>query len=309
MRMYRNFALGAAVLAVATVAAACSSGGGENTGASPSGSPKGTITVGVSGSFAENQLVAEMYAQVLEKAGYTVNRKLDLQTRQISDPALFNGDIDLKPEYLAYELPALDPNADTSGTADQVLARLKPLAEAKHIEVLQYTPANDTNVLVVTKDTATKYSLTTISDLAPVADKLVLGGPSACPKNTFCIPALKKIYGITFKDFKALDEGGPATVAAVENGVVDVGLMFSTDPTIAAKGFVTLQDDKNSQPAGNIAPMIRDDANNSEIEDLLNSVSLRITTENITAAIKEVTVDKKDVADVATAFLQTNGLL
>jgi len=303
MRSHRTLALGATVLALALLAGACNnkSGGGGNNG--------GTITVGVSGAYAENQLVAEMYAQVLEDQGLTVERQLDLATRQISDKALFSGQIDLKPEYLAFELPALDPNADSSGTADVVAARLKPLLEKKGVTLLDPTPANDTNVLVVTQDTASKFNLKTISDLAQVADQLVLGGPPACPKNTFCIPAFKKVYGITFKDFKPLDEGGPATVAAVENGAVDVGLLFSTDPVIVDKGFVVLEDDKNSQPAGNIAPVIRTDVLTDDIKNALNSLSSKITTENITEAIKEVSVDKKDVKDVAAQFLKDQGVL
>jgi osmoprotectant transport system substrate-binding protein len=309
MRSSRRFALGAAVLALALVAVACSSGGGGGGGGGGGTQNKGSLTVGVSGAFPENQLVAEMYAQVLEKAGYTVSRQLDLQTRQISDTALFKGDIDVKPEYLAYELPALDANADTSGSADEVAGRLAPLLEQKGVTLLDFTPANDTNVLVVTGDTASENSLSTISDLASVAGQFTLGGPPACPKNAFCIPAFKKVYGITFKSFKPLDEGGPATVAALENGAVDVGELFSTDPVIIEKGFVALEDDKNSQPAGNIAPVIRTDKLNDEIESLLNAVSAKITTENITAAIKQVAVDKKDVADVAAEFLQTNGLL
>jgi osmoprotectant transport system substrate-binding protein len=307
MRSHRKLVLGAALLSLAIVAGACGSGG-DGSSSSPS-AKKSTITVGVSDAFPENQLVAEMYAQVLEKAGYTVKRQLDLHTRQISDQALFGGDIDLKPEYLAYELPALDPNADSSGTPDQVAARLAPLLQAKGVTLLDFTPANDTNVLVVTKETADSKSLSTISDLAPIASQLTLGAPPACPKNAFCIPGFKKVYGITFGSFKPLDEGGPQTVAAVENGVVDVGLMFSTDPTIVQKGFVVLEDDKNSQPAGNIAPIIRTSVLNDEIRNLLNAISAKITTDNITAAIEKVAVEKQDVDAVAKQFLQDNGFL
>jgi osmoprotectant transport system substrate-binding protein len=303
MRNHRMLAFGAAVLSLAVLSAACGNGSG--------GGGDKTVTVGVSGAYAENQLVAEMYAQVLENAGYTVNRQLDLATRQVSDKALFSGDIDMKPEYLAYELPALDPKADASGTADEVAAKLRPLLEKKGVTMLDFTPANDTNVLVVTPDTASQYNLKTISDLAKVADQLVLGGPAACPENTFCIPAFKKVYGITFKDFKALDEGGPQTVSAVDSGAVDVGLLFSTDPVIQEKGFVVLEDDKSSQPAGNIAPVVRTEVLDAhdDIEGLLDPLSEKITTDNITAAIKEVTVDKKDVADVAKEFLQQQGVL
>lgn len=130
----------------------------------------GSLTVGVSGAFAENQIVASMYSQVLSDAGYDVSTKLDLGSRQVSDQALFSGAIDIKPEYVAYELSVLDPKANASGTAQQVLPRLKQAYAKKGIDVLgKATPGNDTNAFVVTQDTASKYGLKTISDLSKSA--------------------------------------------------------------------------------------------------------------------------------------------
>jgi osmoprotectant transport system substrate-binding protein len=313
MRRSRTFVLGAAVLALALLAGACSSGGDDNTGATPSGSgattEKGTLIVGVSGAFAENQLVAEMYAQVLEKAGYTVKRQLDLGTREISDQALFSGDIDIKPEYLGFELPALDPKADTTGTAAEIAALLAPLLQAKGVKLLDYSPANSTNAFVVTPDTATQYSLSTMSDLAPVAGQLTLGAPPECPKRPFCIPGLQKAYGIVFGDFKPLDFGGAQTVAAIESGAVDVGLLFSLDPTIEDKGWIALTDDKDLQAAGNFAAEIRTDKTNPEIEGLLNGVTASLTDDGMRAAVTKVAIDKEDVAAVATQYLTDQGLI
>jgi osmoprotectant transport system substrate-binding protein len=134
---------------------------GSNSGGS------GNLTVGVSGAFAENQIVASMYAQALQDAGYSVDTKLNLGSRQVSDQALFSGVIDIKPEYVAYELSVLDPKADAGGPAEEVLPRLKQAYAKKGIVVLdQATPANDTNAFVVTPQTADRYNLTTISDLA-----------------------------------------------------------------------------------------------------------------------------------------------
>jgi osmoprotectant transport system substrate-binding protein len=313
MRRSRTFVLGAAVLALALLAGACSSGGDDNTGATSSGSgattEKGTLIVGVSGAFAENQLVAEMYAQVLEKAGYTVKRQLDLGTREISDQALFSGDIDIKPEYLGFELPALDPKADTTGTAAEIAALLGPLLQAKGVKLLDYSPANSTNAFVVTPDTATQYSLSTMSDLAPVAGQLTLGAPPECPKRPFCIPGLQKVYGIQFGDFKPLDFGGAQTVAAIESGAVDVGLLFSLDPTIEDKGWIALTDDKDLQAAGNFAAEIRTDKTNPEIEGLLNGVTASLTDDGMRAAVTKVAIDKEDVAAVATQYLTDQGLI
>jgi osmoprotectant transport system substrate-binding protein len=128
-----------------------------------------TLTVGVSGAFSESKLVAEMYAQVLENAGYTVKRQLNLQDRKASDTALFSGQIDIKPEYLASEATAQDPNAAVSGDTPNNLQVLSGLLQAKNVTVLTPAAAIDTNVFVVTKSTASKYSLVSVSDLAKPA--------------------------------------------------------------------------------------------------------------------------------------------
>jgi osmoprotectant transport system substrate-binding protein len=127
------------------------------------------ITVGVSGAFEESKIVAEMYAQVLENAGYTVKRELSLGARAASDTALFSGAIDVKPEYLASEARKLDPNADVNGDPVHTASVLSPLLAAKNVKLLNYSQLLDTNVFVVTKTTATKYSLVNLSDLAKTA--------------------------------------------------------------------------------------------------------------------------------------------
>jgi glycine betaine/choline ABC-type transport system substrate-binding protein len=130
-----------------------------------------TLTVGVSAAFAENQIVAEMYAQVLENAGFTINRELDLASREVSDPALESGQIDIKPEYLASELagPLADAPDKASGDPTAELEALRSALEPHGIVVLEPSQANDTNVFVVTKETADRYGLTTVSDLATSA--------------------------------------------------------------------------------------------------------------------------------------------
>jgi osmoprotectant transport system substrate-binding protein len=304
------------LLSLALLAGACGSGEGETPSATTSASaqpssesPRGTIVVGVSGAFAENQLVAEMYAQVLENAGYTVERQLDLGSREVSDAALFGGQIDVKPEYLAYELPKLDESADTTGTAEEVFPRVQQAAQAKDLTALQFSPANSTNVFVVTPDTASQNNLTNMSSLAPVAGDMTFGAPPDCDTNFACKQGLQEVYGITFKEIKPLDFGGPQTVAAVESGAVDVGELFSLDPTITQKGWVVLQDDKSLQPAGNFFPLIRTEVVNDEVTQLLDGVSAAMTTDGMLALVGRVQVDKEDVAAVATDFLQQSGLL
>jgi glycine betaine/choline ABC-type transport system substrate-binding protein len=129
----------------------------------------GDITVGVSGNFSESKIMAEMYGQALEHAGCSVKYQLDLSSRDVSDKALFSGSIDLKPEYLASEASAQDSSAKVSGDPENNASILKDVLGKKNVNVLDYTPAVDTNVFVVTKDTASKFGISTMSDLAKPA--------------------------------------------------------------------------------------------------------------------------------------------
>lgn len=314
MRMHRKLALGAAVLSL-LVLAACGSdkgsspGGGGTTNGGGGEACKGAVTVGVSGDFAESQIMAELYGQVLENAGCDVSYQLHLGTREVSDKALDSGKIDMKPEYLAYELPALDPDANTSGTADEVAKRMEPLLAKKGLTLLDFTPANDTNAFVVTSETAQKDNLKTMGDLAKVAGDLTLGGPPECPKRPFCIPGLKKVYGIEFGKFQPVGVCDSATANALINGAVDVALLCSTQSIIAKENLVALEDDKHLQAAGNIAPIVRDDVLTDQMTDLLNGVSEKIDDETITGLNEKVEIEHEDPADVAEEFLSEQGMV
>src|SRR5207253_9046698 len=130
---------------------------------------KGKIKVGVSGNFAESKIVAEMYGQALKAAGCTVSYQLDLSSRKVSDTALFSGQIDLKPEYLASESTALSASATVSADSTNNENILRQLYAAKGVNILNFAAAIDTNVFVVTKATASKYHLSKVSDLAKPA--------------------------------------------------------------------------------------------------------------------------------------------
>lgn len=314
MRTSRKVVLGAASLALMLLLGACGSGEDDVGNGGTGAQERGSVTVGVSAAFAENQIVAEMYAQVLENAGYKVDRQLDLGQREISQPALESGEIDIKPEYLGSLLLFLDPEAEASGDPTENVALLEPLLEEQNIALLEPSDANDTNALVITRVTANDLSptgspLAKTSDLAPVAGEMTLGGPPECPERPFCIPGFKKTYGITFGDFKPLDVGGPLTVAALQEGKIDVALLFSTSSAIVANDWVVLEDDQNLQTAENITPVVRNDVLNDEIAELLNAVSAELTTENMTELNGRVEIDKEDPATVAEDFLTEVGLL
>lgn len=307
MRKPRSLVLGASLLVVGLMVGACGTGEDDGDAGGDTGNEdKPTLTVG-SESFAEAQIVGEMYAQVLENAGYTVERRLNLDTREIRLPAMESGEIDIAPEYLASLLVAVDPDAETEGDAEAVRERLEePLAE-NGLVVLEHSPVIDTNAFVTTEEVASEHDLEAVSDLEGVAEDLTLGGPPECPERPFCIPGLKETYGVEFGDFKALEYG--ASITALSGGEIDVALLFSTDGAIAANEFVLLEDDGGLQSADNITPLAREEILNDEIQDLLNEVSAALDTETITELNRRANVDVEDPADLAEEFLTDQGLL
>jgi osmoprotectant transport system substrate-binding protein len=307
-RTRRNLERVAIVVFTSTVLVGCNAFGIGSTQEPPTRAGD-TIVVGVSGAFAENQLVAEMYAQVLEEAGYNVQRELDLRSRESSQTALESGRIDLKPEYLSSLLLFMDRSAQASEDPAEVAEQLGDLLRTRGITLLAPSPAQDTNQFVASAETARRFNLTTMSSLARVADQLTVGAPPECPQRAFCLPGLKTVYGIVFNDFQPLDVGGPQTIAALLNDDVQVGLMFSTDPRISENGFIPLVDDRHLQNAENITPVIRSDKVNDEIRGLLDGVSARLSNDTLTHLVGQVAIDGEGVPTVARRFLTANGLL
>jgi len=276
--------------------------------AKPAASAKPTVTIG-STNFPEQLVLGELYAQVLESNGYKVNRQFNLGTREIVEPALESGKIDMDAEYLATLLVFVDKNAKASTDPAQTSQALQTALTPKKLTVLQYAPAVDTNGFVVTKATAAKSNLKKLSDLAPVAPQMVLGGAPECPQRPFCLPGLQKTYGLKFKDFKPLDTGG--TVQALASNQVQVGELFTTDAQITAHNFVLLDDDKHLQLSDNVAPVIRTDVLTKapDIKNLINAIAPKLTTAELTGLNKQVGVDKKDPKEVAAAWLKANSLV
>jgi osmoprotectant transport system substrate-binding protein len=301
-------ALFAAFIAASVVIMACGGGGGTPASGKP------TVIVG-STNFFEQLTLGELYSQILEANGYTVTRKFNLGNREIVYPALKSGQIDVQADYLATLLAFVDKDgkiAKPTTDKTETLNGLTKALEADGLVVLNAADATDQNGFVVTKDTATSKNLKKISDLAPVAGTLILGGPAECPQRPFCALGLKNVYGITFKEFKPLDVGGPLTVAALEGKQIDVGLLFTSDPSIVAKNFVLLDDDKKLQLADNIAPVVRKDLlskDDGTITRLLNSISAKLTQGELNDMNKQVAVDKADSKVVAAAWLKKQGLI
>lgn len=298
MRTFRFRAFLMTILGLSLIASACGSSGGG------SPSAKESLTFAAF-NFNESTILMDIYGKALENKGYTVTYKDKLGNREIVEPALASGQIDFYPGYAATELEFINKGkGEATPDATATVAKLNTYLSSIGAKATTPSTALDANAFAVTKATADKYHLTKISDLAPVASQLVLGGPTECPTRPFCALGLKNTYGLTFKDFKALDAGGPLTKTALKNGDIQVGLVFSSDGGIAANNFVVLEDDKHLQNADNIVPIIRTAKLNSEITDLFNKISAALTTADLVTMNKSADIDHMDPGDLASSWLK-----
>jgi osmoprotectant transport system substrate-binding protein len=271
----------------------------------------GTINIG-SKDFTEEFIVAEMYAQLLENAGFTVNRKLNLGGTPVAQAALVKGDIDLYPEYTSTGLLTVLKQAVIQDPK-QIYATVKKGYEDQFkITWLDPSPFNDTQALATTKAVSDKYAIKTYSDLAQKASNLILGGPAEFIGREDGIKGLQKAYGgFNFKEIKQLGTGS-LRYQALLDGQIDVVVAFGTDGQIGGDNLVLLQDDKTFYPVYNIAPVIRQDTLTKypAVADVLNKLAPLLTDSVMSGLNWQVDgPDKKEPAAVAQAFLKTNGLI
>lgn len=298
------------VLMLSILTLAGCGGGGSGSG-NTSGKPGAgvTLTVG-SKKDADGRLLAQMYALLLEKQGFTINLKLGLGDNKVLDSAIKSNQIDLYPDFNGtalgnYGLPATsDPQKAYQEAHDYY---------EQNFKITWLDPAlqlNDSYGICTSQSVANKYNLKTLDDLAKVANQLTLAGQTDfTDATTGVFPPVAKVYGITFKSTKTVDES--LGFAAVTSGQVDVNECYTTDPHIVTNNFVLLQDSKNAFPAYNPSPLVRDPVLQKSpiIKDTLNALAPHLTTAKITALIKQVTLDGKSEKTVATAFLSSEGLL
>jgi osmoprotectant transport system substrate-binding protein len=318
--------LGAAIAGIALLTAACGSSGSSSTpestssapaasgGASsgssgssaPTGDP-GSLTIG-SADFSENTILAYLYGNALAAKGVKVSYKVNIGERAAYMAAMKDGSISFIPEYSGSILPFLDPTA-TAKSPEDVAAALMTAAAKSNLTELQYAPAQDSDTITVTKATAAKYNLTTMSSLAPVASKLTYGAPPNMQQRPDGIPGFKKVYGITFGRFTPLSASGLITQTALKNGSVDAADIFSTDPSIVTNGFVSLTDDKSVFAAQNIVPLVTTSKVTPTITSVASAIAPKLTTIELAKLVDEVQNQKKDPQAVAKAWDQTNGFL
>jgi osmoprotectant transport system substrate-binding protein len=198
----------------------------------------GKVVIGAA-NFSENQILANVFKLVLEQVGFTASVK-PVTNREVYEPALERGEISVMPEYvgtltefLNKKANGADAKAMASSDLQATVTALRGLAEKKGLKVLEPAEAADQNAFAVTKTFALDNNLSKLSDLKAYKGKLVLGGPPECPTRPFCQPGLEQTYGLMFDSFVSLDAGGPLTKTALKTGKIQLGLVFSSDGSLA----------------------------------------------------------------------------
>jgi osmoprotectant transport system substrate-binding protein len=282
----------ALMVTVLMAVVACGSGNPLAGGGSP-----GTVVVG-SADFTESELLMEIYAAALRKAGIEVQTRPRLGSREITNPALADGSITVMPEYSGNLLRSIDARSPAT-TSDDVYAALQR-GLPRSLEVLKQSEAQDSDVLVVTQQTAATLGLTSMEGLGSHCGQLTLGAAgewSARWKST-----IAQVYGCTFREIRSTDPAGPVTLEALRSGQAQVVNLFTTSPDIAANRWVELTDPKHMYPAQHVVPLVRAGALNQAAIDALNRVSAALTTAKLTELNRRITQDRAVPADLAKNF-------
>jgi osmoprotectant transport system substrate-binding protein len=305
--MRRTLAGLAAVVTAALTLTACGGSSDPLAGNNATGNPapSDTIIVG-SANFAESRLLAEIYAQALSAKGVKVEKKLGIGSRETYFPGIQDGSIDLVPEYTGVLLQYINKSA-TATSPDEVYTELKK-ALPQTLTALDKAAAEDKDAVVITKETAAKYSAKTIADLTAHAGEIVFGGPPEFQQRPDGIPGLKERYGLNFKEYKSL-EPGPITTKALVDGDIQAADIFTTDAAIEANGFVVLDDPKNNFAAQNVVPIVNTQKASDIVKTTLNKISAKLDTKTLLDLNgKLASPDKPDASKVAQEWLASAGI-
>ena len=284
--------------------------------------PETTLPTGGSGevviasaNFPENQILASVYEQALDAAGYDAS-VTPLTTRPVIVPQVTAGEVDVEPdyvgaltEYLNKEINGPDAEMVANGDLEFTLGKAREFAAMRDLKVLDASPAADQNAFAVTAETAEEFGLETLSDLSKLPMPITLGGSAECQTYSLCQPGLEETYGLDF-EFQQTDIGGPLTVAALQRGTVTVNQYLSSDGTAVTNGFVILEDDKKLAPVDNVIPVVGPEYADDEILlEVLDKVSAAMTTEDLLNLNASLTVDRKLPDQAARDFLVAKGFL
>ncbi|RPK94705.1 MULTISPECIES: ABC transporter substrate-binding protein [Streptomyces] len=320
--MSRTSRIAGAVIGMVALAGSLAACGGDSlekekggTGSS-AGGEKGSLVVG-SASFTESKVLAELYAQILGDAGYSTSITT-VKNRELYEPSLEKGEIDVVPEYAATIAEFLNAKVNgaeaaqakpvASGDVEATVTALRELAAPLGLTVLPAGKAVDQNAFAVSKEFAEKNSLTTLSDLGKSKLKVKIAAGDECEVRPFCAPGLKKTYGIDVTGIDPKGVGTPQSKQAVRDGKVQLVLTTTTDAVL--DGLVFLEDDKKLQNADNVLPVLNaKDAGAPEIADALGKLTAALTTEDLAELNRKVDAERAKPADVAKEYLQSKNLI
>ena len=303
----------ATVAALGLLLAACGDGNGDDVDETPDAQTgdapavDGPEIVVSSFNFPESTILAEIYGQALEDAGYPVGRELDLGARELIFPQLSSGNLGLLPEYLGSALVTgfgEEPPADVDGGVEALAAAFEP----EGVSVLTPAPAENTNAFVTSATFADDHGLTTLADLAD-AGPITFAGPPECEERDTCLLGLTEVYGLDVS-FQSIQEPA-ARLEALQAGDADLILLFSTDAVLADESLVHLEDTEGIVPPENIVPVVRTellDAYGDDLTGLLDSISAAITTE-VLVDLNSRAQEGLSPAEIAGDWLAEQGLV
>lgn len=299
IRMARN-AVALAAAGVLTLTAC----GGSDPLASDGGD--GEIIVIGSQAYYSNEIVAEIYAQALEAEDVEVERNFQIGQREVYLPDIESGAIDLFPEYTGPLLLALDPKA-TATKPDEVYTALEG-ALPEGLRLLDASPATDQDSYVVTKEFADKWGVATIEDLKKVTDPLLFGANSEAESRPNGPKGLKAAYDVDVTFTPIEDSGGPLTVKALQDGDIQIGLIYTADPSIKKNDLVTLEDTKGLFLASAFVPVASADVSDDAAE-IINKISAAMSPEDLIALNTRSVEEKLPAATIAKDWLEDEDLL
>lgn len=313
MRRIRTFVI--ATAAVGLLVAGCGGTAKKSTGGVDlNKGDKGTVKVADAG-FTESEVLANMYAYVINAAGYKTSVQ-SVSAAEVFQKSLESGDIAVVPEYAATYADSLNrivngPKAASvsSPDLDATMGKLKALAAKRGLTALEPSKAVDQNAFAVSKKFAQDNSLKTLTDLGKLGKPLRLAAGSECKDRPFCVPGLKKSYGINISKIDPLGVDTAASKSAVAKGTDDIVLVLTTDATVSDAGLVVLTDDKKLQNADYLVPIVNTKKLTPDIEKALNKLSSTLTTTDLADLNKQVDKGQQKPGEVALAYLKDKGLI
>ncbi|MGC5345839.1 ABC transporter substrate-binding protein [Streptomyces sp. DT24] len=324
--MSRTSRIAGAVVGMVALAGSLAACGGDSLekdkgpdSASGGGADKqGTLVVGAA-SFTESKVLAELYAQTLDDAGFSTSITT-VKNRELYEPSLEKGEIDIVPEYAATIAEFLNAKVNgpkaaeekpvASGDATATVTALRKLAEPRGLKVLDPGLAADQNAFAVTKEFAEKNNLKTLSDLGRSKLKVKIAAGDECEVRPFCAPGLKKTYGIDVTGIDPKGVGTPQSKQAVKDGKDQLVLTTTTDAVLDSYGLVFLEDDKKLQNADNVTPVLNaKDAGAPAITSALVKLTKILTTEDLAELNRKVDAERAKPADAAEEYLKAKGVI